>query len=132
MASSKYFVLVKSLRITSTKGSRSTGLKKCNPTNLSGCSKFPESCSISMLEVLVAKIAVDFKSCSIFSSNAFLASNCSIIASITISASPIIFPSGSGLNRLCAESSVSGSFSRRLNKLAAFIKAGSIMSFLLS
>ena len=52
--------LVFSPRITSTSSIRSTGLKKCIPTNRSGCGDDSASRVIEIVEVLLARIASSF------------------------------------------------------------------------
>ncbi len=52
--------LVFSPRITSTSSMRSTGLKKCIPTNRSGCGVDSARRVIEIVEVLLARIASSF------------------------------------------------------------------------
>ena len=121
-----YASSVESLRTTSTRGSRATGLKKCNPRNRPGCSIPSERRSRSMLDVFVASTASGRICRSRSVNNACLASSRSTIASMTRSASAT--PAAFGTSRALASSAAPGALRRRRNNALARSSAGSTRS----
>ncbi|MCY1538702.1 hypothetical protein D9M68_742550 [compost metagenome] len=111
---------------TSTSGILAIGLKKWMPTSRSGRARPARRVSSDRLEVLVASRASAFMRGSRDRYSARLASGCSLIASITTSASGTPLAAGSGIRWSKAARARRGSFRRRENSSAARFRAGAM------
>ncbi|MNI43958.1 hypothetical protein D3C73_983060 [compost metagenome] len=111
---------------TSTNGILATGLKKWMPTSRSGRANPARKVSNDRLDVLVASSASAFMRGSSDAYSARLASACSLMASMMMSARGTPPPAGSGIRRSRAARARRVSFKRRAYSAAARLMAGAM------